>query len=45
MLYANNKTYAHATTLHIILFTNFTEATKRIFKKNKHCTSLLSLLS
>ena len=45
MLQANNEKYAHATTPYIILFTNFTEATKRI-QKNKRCTSLsvLSLL-
>ena len=40
MLYANSKTYAHATTLHIILFTNFTNVTKRICRKinaTLHC--------
>jgi len=33
MLQANSKKYAHATTLYIILFTNFTEAIKIICRK------------
>jgi len=33
MFQANSKKYAHATTLYIILFTNLTEATKRICRK------------
>jgi len=32
MLQANSKKYAHATTLYIVLFTSFTEATKRWIK-------------